>query len=129
MTREYYLEHVDTFDELIDFCAENDLRDYLSVYTYHEMMDEFIDDMRDCSLSDILYILKDINEPDAEYFYYEDTWRSLTPYDFREHKAAILSYCDDVGYIFEGVKPSGEIAEEENKYSEIDSDEFLKLIA
>lgn len=101
MTRQDFIDNVNDFDELIDFC--NDYECDLCEDVYSETArDEYIDD----NLRDMAYnaegwqdLLDTLNAIVTGYDWYRrddyDDWEGLGDYEFEQYKQDVLEWADD----------------------------------
>lgn len=100
MTREEFLDNVNDWDELLDFCYDNDIYTCEDIHT-DAQKDEYIEDnlvewARTSTWKELYNILDDI--PDESNWYiindYGEIWEA-TDDDFEDYKQRTLEKCDD----------------------------------
>lgn len=121
MTRQEFIENVNDWYDLKDFCSSNDCDILDCIYDEDGMdseiecyMDEYHDDY---SWREFRDMLSDI--PTGYEFYREDgafNWVGMEDSDFREYKDSILEWMDDGGYWDDD--------EEDEEYYDEDNDLF-----
>ena len=131
MTREEFLDNVNDWDELLDFCYDNDIYTCEDIHT-DAQKDEYIENnlvewARTSTWKELYNILDDI--PDESNWYvindYGEIWEA-TDDDFEDYKQRTLEKCDD-DELFDEVKPYEEddiedytLDEEEEEDEEIE---------
>lgn len=142
MTRNEFLEEIDSFGSLWNFAYEHDLEYYFDdVITYNDR-DEVIDDsaieiLRDDGWRECLYYLNE-RDCDGEFDYYEKDGYDLTGIDnygdkFEELKSEILEECDEREDFWdedeeENAKEDEVIIDEEEGIDESELSDFLSNI-
>ena len=131
MTRNEFLENVDTFSNLIDFCDEIGSDVCCDLYYYEDLNEAILDDLREdpprdwCELRDCLNGI-----PEAPYWYVRNGWLDYESADdrFDEFKQMVLDEADDNGDFDADEEeeneeePVEEEAGEESEVSEPDPD-------
>ncbi len=103
MTRDYFIENVGTWDELISVCRDNDLNECCDVYTDDDRdaeIDEALEDMsRTEGWRDVLGWLENIPTGYNYYIRYDDAWDGTDDGDylFTQYKEHVLSRIDEDG--------------------------------
>lgn len=130
MTRQDFIERVNNWSGLLDFCRDEDCDICEDIYSEDDM-DEYINDnlrylAGDCSWWDLRDILNDI-PTDAEYYYKEsDTeWKDLYDEDFEDYKERVLQWMDEGEYWDDDDE---EYFEEENPPLDDEEENFENLI-
>ena len=118
MTREEFLDNVNDWDELLDFCYDNDIYTCEDIHT-DAQKDEYIEDnlvewARTNTWKELYNILDDIPDEGSWYVIndYGDIWEA-TDDDFEDYKQRTLEKCDD-----------GELFDEEEPYEEDDIEDY-----
>lgn len=121
MTRTDFIDDVTTTYDLIDFCVENDITDFINDIVDDEQKDDSIDEYlrENAGSSDNWHEVYDIlDDVPTGYEYYRyngvDDIRGFDSYDFEALKDEVLQYCDTHD-IFE---------EDEDDVDEYDEDEL-----
>lgn len=99
MTRQDFIDNVNTYYDLVDFCQEIDY--YVDgIYSEDERDDliyeEIIDMVRSCSWNEIKNYLDDM--PEGYDYYYKNEWGEWIGYDYDqidEFKELVLDYADE----------------------------------
>lgn len=96
MTRTEFEEDITSWYELIDFCNENDLRSCDNIYDSEQVVEIIRDETRSEGVGGVLWLVNNIYEPDAEYFYYGDSGiENLDDYDFERFKTNVFNEFED----------------------------------
>lgn len=96
MTRTEFEEDITSWYELIDFCNENDLRSCDNIYDSEQVVEIIRDEARSEGVRGALWLVNNIYEPDAEYFYYGDSGiENLDDYDFERFKTNVFNEFED----------------------------------
>lgn len=96
MTRTEFEEDITSWYELIDFCNENDLRSCDNIYDSEQVVEIIRDEARSEGVRGVLWLVNNIYEPDAEYFYYGDSGiENLDDYDFERFKTNVFNEFED----------------------------------
>ena len=106
MTREWFEDNINNFDELIQFCYDNEC-DILDGLHPESDIDEYIcDDIRGESRRSYWTDIRDelnriYEEQYGDYFFYRGTfdyvWIS-SDYDFEDYKARVIEWAEDVDF-------------------------------
>ena len=123
MTRSYYIENVNDWDELLSFCVLYDFDDYDDIHGGNDLDEYVYDDIENAlnngwSWEDIRDGLRDIDIGTHDYFRYDGTFDYVyinSDYDFEVAKNDILSAMDDGGWWDE--------EDEEDNTDEVEDDE------
>lgn len=98
MTRQEFIDNVNNFGDLIDFCSDEGC-DYCESIYYEDSFDDLVNDCvsgwaRDTGWRDLRDRLNDIP---TGYDWYDtsDEWRGLDGDDFDDYKDDVLSWGDD----------------------------------
>ena len=118
MTREEFLDNVNDWDELLDFCYDNDIYTCEDIHT-DAQKDEYIEDnlvewARTNTWKELYNILDDIPDEGSWYVIndYGEIWEA-TDDDFEDYKQRTLEKCDD-----------DELFDEEEPYEEDDIEDY-----
>lgn len=121
MTRQEFVENIECWGELINFCYDNGC-DYCEDVCDQDEMDSYIDDCivemaRNADGWKDLYNQLD-NIPEGYYYYIHDNdggWNGADDDDFESYKSDVLDWGDD----------SGIWDEEDEEYEEDDAEEYV----
>lgn len=138
MTRTDFIDDVTTTYDLIDFCVENDITDFINDIVDDEQKDDSIDEYlrENAGSSDNWREVRDIlDDVPTGYEYYRyngvDDIQGFDSYDFEALKDEVLRYCDTHD-IFEEDEDDVDEEEEidpEDMFSDPDTDDdFLSFI-
>ena len=98
MTRQEFIDSVNDFSDLIDFCNDEGC-DYCEDIYYEDSFDDLINDSLSSWARELSwYELRDrLNDLPRGYTWYEcsDDWRGLDDDDFRSYKDDVLEWGDD----------------------------------
>lgn len=137
MTRQDFIENVNSWSELIDFCYDEDCDECENIYS-EDSMDEQIDESLGIWIEnyrwwDLKDILNDL-PTDGDYFYCESSdtkWRALDDEDFENYKERVLLWMDRGEYWDEEYDEEDEYLEEENpplnSEAQIESEDLVPI--
>lgn len=97
MTRQEFIDEVNSFGDLIDFCNDNDCYECENVY-YQDSFDDYINDcLSDWARNDGWRDLRDrLNDIPTGYDWYDiENLCGLDDDDFDDYKDDVLSWADD----------------------------------
>ncbi len=103
MTRDCFIEDVNTWDELINVCRENDINECCDVYTDDDRNAEIDEDLEDMSRTegwrDVLGWLENIPTGYDYYIRYDNEWDGTDDGDylFTQYKERVLLRMDGDG--------------------------------
>lgn len=120
--------------QLIDFCRDNDLYDfmseYLNIYTgdeYNEKINYYIKDIANIySWTEIRDNLNDLPDGGDDYYHKDDygEWESVRDYLYDEFMEVLINYLRDDGFFEEDGDEDNTVSEEEK--SECTAEDFYK---
>ena len=103
MTRQEFIENINDWDSLVDFCRENDcdiLDCVYDEYSMNEEIDYYIGEyLHEYTWQEFRDMLSEI--PTGYEYYRENSafnWDGLDGSDFRNYKEDVLAWMDDGGY-------------------------------
>lgn len=126
MTRDEFYEQTQSVSDLIDFCNENDMFDFVEDIVDEEQRDDKIDEyitdaIRYRRWYDIYDVLDCITSGYDYYIYHDiDNIEGFTSMDFSELRERVFEYCIDSGIIDEDDE---EECDEEDEYTEEDDED------
>ena len=103
MTRQYFIDNVNDWWELKDFCNDEDCEICSDVYGDEDMDEEINDAIREYSDDYQWYELRDLlrDIPSGYNFYYRNSsfdWEGLDDNDFNSYKDDVLEWMDNGDY-------------------------------
>ena len=127
MTRQEFVDEVNSWGDLIDFCNENNLDFTEDIYD-EESRDNDIDEMlvdwaRENNWQELYNILDRIQTGYEYYRYDYGDWEGLGDADFDDLKEEVEEYCVRNGYFDEEEEPEEEPDEEEEPEEEEQEEE------
>jgi len=123
MTRAEFEENITSWYDLIDFCYENDLHSCDNIYDSEQVVEIIRDEARSEGVRGVCWLVNNIYDFDAEYFYYgENGLVSLDNSDFERYKSDVFTEFEDY---FDDEDDEEDYFEDEN-YIERDIDEPIE---
>lgn len=109
MTRQYFIDNIITWSELLSFCYEYDCNACENIISRNELCDAIADDFATCSHGYHWTDIRDwLNRIDSNCsYYYRDSSFEYTSVDgdFDIYKEEVLAWCDEGADIFEEDEP------------------------
>lgn len=103
MTRREFIDNVNTWDDLVEFCSDENLDALQSVYDDDSLSNYIEENLYEYVRDHNWECVRDtLNSIPSEYdYYYEDGWLEfvgLTDADFEDYKRTALEEMDDLNY-------------------------------